>query len=352
MFSRHPHGMRLGAIMAAALMSTSLAAGTAYAQNANGANTTDVQGTASPAGSAMANNSNNGIVVDLKAWDTSNLSQGISTNWLIGSEAHGPNGNVVGDVENIVVGPDGQIQRLMIASGGFLDIGDTNYGVPWQDVQIPKGRFDWVNVPVTQDNLSKFPTYPEDVEKVTSNTRNWQPRELIGDRVQLNDVSNYGYVSDIIFNRSGQVASVVVNPAHGYGAGYYAMPWYGYGYNNWSPGNAYYTAPYSQQQVEGIGAYDYNQMPAGSPRPRGRMQNTAYNGNGANGMNANGANSGAGANANAGANGAGMNASAGLGGNGVGVNAGGNGATATVVPNNANGNAGGNSTVTGSTNAD
>ncbi|MEX6506994.1 PRC-barrel domain-containing protein [Jiella sp. M17.18] len=314
MLSHKPTGTSLIAMIAAAGLATAaLPAGSAAAQTGNGNasnQTTNVQGTANPNantsrantnranGSAKGANGHNGVIVNLDSWNTAPLYKGISSNWLIGSEAHGPNGNVVGDVENIVIGPNGQIQRLIIASGGFLDIGDTNYGVPWNQVKVPSGRFDWVDVPVTQQNLSKYPTYPEVVEKVTSQNRNWQPRELIGDVVNLKGAANYGYVSDIIFNRSGKVESVVVNPSYGAVAGtrngaaggYYAMPFYGYGYGGWTPGATAYNAPYTRGQIEGVGAYDYGRMQAGAARGRNMGNGNMANANNRAGVTANGGN--------------------------------------------------------------
>src|SRR5680860_1237717 len=47
------------------------------------------------------------------------------------AEVIGPEGDDIGDVENLIIGRDGKVKAVIAEIGGFLDIGDTHVAVPW-----------------------------------------------------------------------------------------------------------------------------------------------------------------------------------------------------------------------------
>lgn len=78
--------------------------------------------------------------------------------------------------------------------------------------------------------------------------------DLIDDYVLLQNDTGYGYVTDLTFNPEGKLQSVVVNASNpDLGYGYYAYPWYGFGYDiGWDPGLDYYVLPYTDRDLAGI----------------------------------------------------------------------------------------------------
>lgn len=85
---------------------------------------------------------------------------------LFEQPVYGANGEEAGEVENLLIGPDGELRALIVESGGFLDIADTHYRVPWEDAQVTAG-VEGIRVPVTADNVEQYSVFPED---------EWMPR--------------------------------------------------------------------------------------------------------------------------------------------------------------------------------
>ena len=81
---------------------------------------------------------------------------------LIGQRVKDPQGKEVGDVENVLVAPDGRVAGLVVEWGGLAGLGARQVAVPWRDVQVaPDGR--QVTVNATRDQLEKLPKYDPDV---------------------------------------------------------------------------------------------------------------------------------------------------------------------------------------------
>ena len=165
---------------------------------------------------------------------------------------YGETGEDIGEVSNIFVGPDDQIQSIVVEAGGFLDIGDTHFRVPWDQVDLTAGT-EGVQVPVNEDNVEDFDLFGDEPG---TGPRSWRVSEVIGDYVRLEDGVNYGIVDDLIFDDAGELQSIVVNPSIGYGVGgYYAYPWYGYDYG-FDPGADYYDLPYARDDIAGLEPLD------------------------------------------------------------------------------------------------
>ena len=65
-------------------------------------------------------------------------------------------GNEIGDVENVLIGPNNQIQ-LVVTYGGFLGIGERRVTLPLNHVQVQNDRL--VVTGPTDEELKALPAY-------------------------------------------------------------------------------------------------------------------------------------------------------------------------------------------------
>jgi sporulation protein YlmC with PRC-barrel domain len=210
-------------------------------------------------------------VVEITTWAYDALyADGWRADWALGTDVYGPTGDEIGELEDIVIGPDGNVLSIVAEVGGFWDIGDSHINVPWDEVEVT-GDFDRVQIPVTEENVEQYSGYEARltateataevtlVDDVAAGERAWRVRELIGDYAYLEDRVGYGYVDDLIFS-NGQLESVVIRPDVGYGtAGYYAYPYYGYEYG-WHPGFDYYQLPYTEEEAAELEPFEYDEL--------------------------------------------------------------------------------------------
>ena len=215
-------------------------------------------------------------VISLSDWSYDDLyAGGISAEDFIDEmEVYGATGDEIGEVEDVIIGPDGQIVSIVAEVGGFWDIGDTHVSIPFDQIEMAETG-DGIIVPVTEDTVGDYGFDQEVFSAESAATeavtgvddaevmRGWRASEFIGDyaRIRNGDVyGNYGYVSDLIL-RDGQVAAVVVQPDAAYGGGYRAYPYYGYGAGyGWNAGSPYYDMPYGEQDIGGMEEFDYERF--------------------------------------------------------------------------------------------
>lgn len=213
-------------------------------------------------------------VVSLAEWRYDDLyTEGISAEeWIDEGEIYSVGGEEIGDLEDVIVGQDGYILAIIAEVGGFWDMGDTHIAVPWEEVAV--NGFN-IEIPVTEENIEEYDIF--DREFLTADTvvnqtvggvddaalggGAYRLSELIGDYARLRGEGdtpmNYGYVNDVII-RGDQVAAVVVNPRTGYGVGgYYAYPYWGYGY---APGSRYYDMPYTEAEIGDVEPLEYERF--------------------------------------------------------------------------------------------
>jgi sporulation protein YlmC with PRC-barrel domain len=192
-------------------------------------------------------------VVDLEMWNAEDLHDGWRASSMTDVAVYGEDGEDIGEVANIIVGPDDQVQSIIVEAGGLFDIGDTHFRVPWDQVDLTPGA-EGVQVPVNEDNVDDFDLFGDEPG---AGPRSWRVSEVMGDYVRLEDGVNYGIVDDLIFDDGGKLKSIVVNPSVGYGVGgYYAYPWYGYDYG-FDPGQDFYDLPYGRDDVAAYEPFDY-----------------------------------------------------------------------------------------------
>ncbi|HET9868578.1 MAG TPA: PRC-barrel domain-containing protein, partial [Nitrospira sp.] len=174
--------------------------------------------------------------IDLTTWAHAPLYDGWRATRLIDAEVISSEGEEMGEIHNIIFGPEGTAKAVIIEAGGFLDIGDTHIRLPWDQIEITRGEGDGqtydyeasVRVPISEEDLEDFSLF--DGEEVVTAPREWRATELIDDRVLLAGGVNYGYVRDLVIGQDGKLNAVVVNPDVAWGGPFrpYAYPWYGY----------------------------------------------------------------------------------------------------------------------------
>ena len=216
-------------------------------------------------------------VIALSQWSYDDLyAGGISAEEFIDEmDVYDPTGEEIGDVEDILIGPDGRVLAIVAEVGGFWDIGDTHVSIPYDQVEMATDG-EGVVVPVTEETVDDYGNWGDawsttGVDNVGEEIaagiddlalpRAWRASELIGDAARLTEdagYANYGYVNDLIL-RDGEVAAVVVNPATGYGGGYRAYPYYGYGWG-WNAGAPYYDMPYAEEDIGDVEDFDYDRL--------------------------------------------------------------------------------------------
>jgi sporulation protein YlmC with PRC-barrel domain len=216
----------------------------------------------------QAQQAGEGDKIDIVSWAQEDLyTEGWTAEQLLDQDVYGETGEEAGEVEDLIVGPDGALKAMIVEAGGFLDIGDTHYRVPWEDVQLTPD-LEGITVPVTAENVEAYSIFPEDEEEAPE--RGFRASELMNDYVSLADYPAYGMVQDLVF-QDGELSAVVVYPDVGYGiGGPYAYPWYGYEYG-WEPGAEAYDLPYTRDEIAELGPFDYDRLRAPWPGARGDM---------------------------------------------------------------------------------
>ena len=185
------------------------------------------------------------------------LRNGYNAENLIDTKVRSPNGEEIGEIENLIVGPDGKLKKIVFATGGVLGIGDKHLAVDWKDVKVGPG-IEFVTVPLTQGTANQYGIFDGMPERVNTGPRAFRASELLGDYVRLKGGVNYGYVRDLMFTQAGELKAIIVNPDVDYATdrGYYAYPFRGYDYG-WNPGADYYDLPYDRSDIAQLGPFEY-----------------------------------------------------------------------------------------------
>jgi sporulation protein YlmC with PRC-barrel domain len=222
-------------------------------------------------------------IVSLADWRYDDLyAAGVSAEEFIDEmEVLDVTGEEIGEVEDLLIGPDGRVVAIVAEVGGVWDIGDTHVSVPFDQVDMAAFE-DGVVIPVTEETVDDYEVYGAQVldlaevaTEVVAGTddalvggRLTRVSDLIGDYARLvqDEASprEYGYISDVILSE-GEIAAVVVQPSAAYGGGYQAYPYYGYGAGvgyGYTPGGAYYDLPYGEAEVAEVEPFETERFDA------------------------------------------------------------------------------------------
>ncbi|MCD7059807.1 PRC-barrel domain-containing protein [Pelagibacterium xiamenense] len=228
-----------------------------------------------------ADTSNKSVTV-LENWSYEGLySNGWSVDDFIWSgTVQGPNGDEIGNVENVIFSDDGEALALIAEVGGFWDIGDTHVSVPWDEVQVSADG-QMATVPVTEDSVGDYAMFSDenwfsdevfrqdsaqDVSEVDDDLEAgpnvFKANEFIGDYAYLPEEVPYGYVNDLIVG-DGRIQSIVIDASSYNGApGYYAYPYETQA--SWDPHSRGYAVPYGESEIQSLDTFDYDRLSASS----------------------------------------------------------------------------------------
>jgi len=194
--------------------------------------------------------------IDLDRWDAAGP---YGNTWnaesMMEADILSMGGETIGDVQDIIVGPEGRVLALVAEIGGFLDIGDRTLRIPWEGVEVAPGG-EALMVPYLEDTLEETGMFAElDEGAYDARGRAWLVTDLLDDYVSLEDAPTFGYVEDLLFAGDRLVAVLVEQEAAFGPVGPYAYPFYGYGYG-WDPDSDIYGVPYTVDEVGALEPYE------------------------------------------------------------------------------------------------
>jgi sporulation protein YlmC with PRC-barrel domain len=202
----------------------------------------------------------------------SSVRSGYTAEDLLDTEVRGVNGKKVGDIEDLIVGPDGQLRRLIVsADEGLFGTGGRRLAIKWTDVEVRRAGKDlsYVSAPVSEQNAGKFGVFTNKPEHLEGKPREWRATELLGDYVSLKDISDYGSVTDLMFDRSDRLQAIAAAPDMSGSV----LPLYaGFEADGWEPGDDYYVVPYTQNQLAEVLP---EQMQRSAQKPATRKSDSA-----------------------------------------------------------------------------
>jgi sporulation protein YlmC with PRC-barrel domain len=199
--------------------------------------------------------------IDIINWDQAELRGGYSANRLIGMQVRGNGGNAIGEVEDVLVDASGKATAIVVESGGFFDIGDKHFRIPWDNAKLA-ADLEHVVVPISRETAAMYRD-TRDRERVHTGPREYRMSELRNEVVTLAGGERYGAVDDLIIGRDGKVNAIVVEAATGQGR--YAYPFRSQAYN---PEANSYELPYQQTQINNLKPFNYRAASIAEPRAR------------------------------------------------------------------------------------
>jgi len=78
---------------------------------------------------------------------------------FIGKAVYGAKGNSVGELNNLLIAPDGRVRAAIIEFGGFLGIGEHKIAIPWDQLNVQGDR---LTVNMTEDQVKAMPRWNKD----------------------------------------------------------------------------------------------------------------------------------------------------------------------------------------------
>ncbi|AWJ82941.1 hypothetical protein TSH58p_05045 [Azospirillum sp. TSH58] len=184
------------------------------------------------------------------------LYQGWRAGVIVGTEVEGLLGEELGQVVDLVVGPDGRLESAVIEASGMLDVGEARFTVPWH--QLMPGSVDGILAyPVTgPDTLDLIRRQ----QQAASRPGDWRVSALIGQPANTagdaTEAGFFGTVEDLVFDRNGALKAVVVTPEPE-GEGPYAVAWKAAALE---PGLTSVTLQATPEQVKALGSFDAARM--------------------------------------------------------------------------------------------
>jgi hypothetical protein len=209
----------------------------------------------------------------LADWSYERVYEGWFADGVLGQPIHGPHGDEIGSVKNLLLNPRGEIVALIAEVGGFLEIADTHVTIPWHAIERRDGR---VYSPITVETAENYAMFAE--EYFTSEDVGhfqgvndffetgpyiWKASALLDDYVVLEGGEPFGYVTDLVFDDDGQLLAVIAAESRGRldTRGVYAFPWNGRGFR---PAFDHFTLRHTAEDIARLPKIDYSEFDAAS----------------------------------------------------------------------------------------
>lgn len=197
-------------------------------------------------------------ITPLTDYDATQIEGAWSVDNMLAADVYGEDGDLVGHVKNVILSSDNNVTHVVIETDNWFDLGDRAIAVPWDNIDLTPGT-EGISAPLDEDEMNDFSLFADDQTNATDGS-NFRASDVLDDYVSLQDGTEYGYISDLLFTQDGTLSSVLVTPDVGFGGadytgGIYAYPYYGadYGYDPLTNG---YSLPYTQDDVMNYGPYD------------------------------------------------------------------------------------------------
>ena len=156
---------------------------------------------------------------------------------LLGRQVTSSEGELLGTIRNLSLGQDGKIEFLLIEAHARDGEPDYVFRIPFETVD--KGRLPFVvsaNIKPERMRESLF-------AGETGTPSRFPVSAVIGDHARLRAGHGYGYVSDVVFNREGEMLAILVTRDRLSGGGLYAFAFPGHT-GRWNPRDSYYGLPF------------------------------------------------------------------------------------------------------------
>ncbi|WP_207461186.1 PRC-barrel domain-containing protein [Azospirillum sp. SYSU D00513] len=92
--------------------------------------------------------------------DSANMSvQAQGAEAMLGKTVYGRNNEEIGEVEDVILGSDGQPEQIVVSSGGFLGIGEKQIGIAYDDVDWDAGNERLQASSIAQQDVGNMPEF-------------------------------------------------------------------------------------------------------------------------------------------------------------------------------------------------
>lgn len=85
---------------------------------------------------------------------------------LIGASVYGPDNASIGEINDVLIAPDGKIRAVVVSVGGFLGAADKDIAIPFQALAITRGpaagTIDKIKVGYSKQQIADAPRFAFD----------------------------------------------------------------------------------------------------------------------------------------------------------------------------------------------
>lgn len=135
---------------------------------------------------------------------------------ILDKKIESQDGKEIGKVEDLVIGPDGKIEYLILGAGGFAGIGTDKFSVPWDKVRAGD-KVDTLVADLPQDKLQKFSegdrkgqASSQGSQQASAQIQQWRDKKIFG-----RNGEEIGTVKNIHTDQNNQSQFLIVQAPNG-----------------------------------------------------------------------------------------------------------------------------------------